>query len=304
MRTVSNNPLYWLGLLLLSAILGLSLSACGNGTNSAVTPQVYAQLRGTQERPTQVATAATGAVTVTVTNSTTLHLDINTQNLVGVTSATLNVGKPGSNGPAIFTLYTATGNSAFPSSFHQDLTAATLIPQPTAGINSFSNAVNAVTVTGNTYVNISTQANPGGELRGQIGAASFSVTPVGKAVVPIVITTATATATVQLNSKQTVLTVTVTGGPGLQNVSHIGIYIAPPGGNGPQLFTVFDSTADGVFPGTATRTFTTTDLQMQTASGVTTYADAVNAFLSGNTYLQISTTAHSSGELRAQLISQ
>ncbi len=291
------------GLLLLGATAGIGLAACGNGTNSAVTPQVFAALRGTQERPTQVATAATGAATVTQ-NSNSLGVDISTSNLVGVTSVQICVGKPGANGPVIFTLYTASNNSSFPGSFHKNVTASDLQPQSGAGINTYSDAVNAVVVTGNTYINISTQANPTGELRGQIGAASFQVTPTGTAVVPAVTTTATATANVQLNSKQSVLAVTVSNTQNLPNVRHIGLYYAPLGGNGAELFTIFDSNADGVFPGSATRTLTATDLLKQTNNGIATYADAINALLSGNTYLLITTTAHTNGELRAQLIAE
>lgn len=290
-------------LLLFGALAGIGLTACGNGTNSAVTPQVFAALRGTQERPTQVATAATGAATVTQ-NTNSLRVDINTSNLAGVTSVDIRVGKPGTNGPVIFTLYTAANNGNLPSSFHKDLSAADLQAQSGAGINTFSDAVNAIVVTGNTYINISTQANPTGELRGQIGAASFQVTPTGTAVVPAVTTTATATANVQLNSKQSVLAVTISNTQNLSNVRHIGLYYAPLGGNGPELFTIFDSNADGVFPGSATRTFTATDLKKQSNNGINTYADAVNALLSGNTYLLITTTANSNGELRAQLIAQ
>lgn len=290
-------------LLLVGALAGTGLTACGNGTNSATTPQVFAALRGTQERPTQVATAATGAATVTQ-NTNSLRVDINTQNLVGVTSVEIRVGKPGTNGPVIFTLYTAANNSNFPSSFHKDVSASDLQAQPGAGIATFSDAVNAIVVAGNTYLNISTQANPTGELRGQIGAASFQVTPTGAAVVPSVNTNATATASVQLNSKQSVLAVTVGNTQNLQNVRHIGLYYAPPGGNGPELFTIFDSNADGVFPGSVPRTFTENDLKKQTNNGITTFADAVNALLSGNTYLLITTTANGNGELRAQLIAQ
>lgn len=292
------------GLLLLGAIAGTGLIACGNGgTNSAVTPQVFAALRGTQERPTQVATAATGAATVTQ-NTNSLRVDINTSNLVGVTAVDIHAGKPGTNGPVIFTLYTASGSSSFPSSFHKDLTAADLQAQSGAGITTFSDAVNAIVVAGNTYINISTQSNPTGELRGQIGAASFSVTPTGSAVVPSVTTSATAAGNVQLNAKQSVLTVTVNNTQNLSNVKHIGVYYAPLGGNGPELFTVFDSNADSVFQGSITRTFTATDLLKQNNNGIATFADAVNALLSGNTYLLITTTAHSGGELRAQLIAQ
>ena len=287
-------------------LLGVvALWGCGGGSSAPVN-QLFAPLRGTQERPTQVATNATGAVTVTFNSANTgLHIQITTQNLAGVTGAELHVGPPGTSGPVLFTLYTATTGSSFNSNFNQDITTANLIPQPSANINTFADAINAIN-TGNTYINISTQQNPNGELRGQIGPASVNVMLNNAAVVPAVATTTTtATAVASLNPKQSILTVTLTG-QNLQHATHIGVYSGVLGGNGPQLFVVFDSGADGVFSsgasGTITRSFTSGDLQKQ--SSAPAFSDAVNAFLSGNTYIQVSTSDHPNGELRAQLIGQ
>ena len=47
------------------------------------------------------------------------------------------------------------------------LTAANLLPDPADGINTFAEAVNAIEA-GQTYFNIHTVANPGGEIAGQI----------------------------------------------------------------------------------------------------------------------------------------
>ncbi len=281
-----------------------ALWGCGNGS-SAPLNQLFAPLRGTQERPTQVATSATGAVTVTFNSANTgLNVQISTQNLAGVTSAELHVGQPGTTGPAIFTLYTATSSSSFSSGFSKDLTSANLTVQPSANINSLTDAINAINA-GSTYINISTQQNPTGELRGQIGPAQVTVTLNGAAVVPAVAATTSATSTVSLNPKQSVLVVTFNG-QNLQHATHIGVYAGVLGGNGPQLFSVFDSKTDGVFStgatGSVTRSFTATDLQKQTVAPA--FSDAVNAFLSGNTYIQVSTSDHTDGELRAQLTAQ
>ena len=294
------KPLFLLAL----AAPGLALTACSNGSSGS-TPltQYFAPLRGTQERPTQVATMATGALTVTFKDANTVNLQIKTSNLAGVTGAEVRVGKPGTNGPVIFPLYTASGTSTFPSFFNQNLTAANFTPQSSAGVSTLTDAVNAINA-GNAYVNISTQQNPNGELRGQIGPAQVQVTLLGSSVVLPITTTAQASATVQLNAKQSVLTVVVNNTQNLQKTTHIGIYSGQLGANGPQLFTVFDSGNDGAFTGSVTRTLTATDLQKQTGVGISTYEDAVNAFLSGNTYILISTTEHTGGELRAQLTAQ
>ena len=291
-------------LLLLSlALPGAALTACSNGSGSAPQTQYFAPLLGTEERPTQVATQATGALTVTFKDANTVNLQVKTQNLAGVTGAEVHVGALGTSGPVIFPLYTASGSSSFPSNLNQNLTAGNFTPQSSAGINTFADAVNAINA-GNAYVNISTQQNPAGELRGQIGPAQVQAALSGASVVSPVTTSAQASATVQLNAKQSVLTVVVNNTQNLQKTTHIGIYSGHLGANGPQLFTVFDSGADGAFTGTVTRTLSSTDLQAQTSAGIATYQDAVNAFLSGNTYLLVSTSDHPNGELRAQLTNQ
>jgi hypothetical protein len=47
------------------------------------------------------------------------------------------------------------------------LTAASLLPDPTDGINTFAEAVHAIEA-GETYINIHTVAYPMGEIRGQL----------------------------------------------------------------------------------------------------------------------------------------
>jgi hypothetical protein len=53
------------------------------------------------------------------------------------------------------------------------LTAGNLVSQPTVGITTFDNAVNAL-VSANTYINVHTVANDTGEIRGQNNPATVS----------------------------------------------------------------------------------------------------------------------------------
>jgi hypothetical protein len=82
---------------------------------------------------------------------------------------------PASNGPPIFPFIEPYANN-FPlgvtsGTYVTTLTAASLLPDPADGINTFAQAVNAIEA-GQTYFNIHTAEFPGGEIAGQITVAS------------------------------------------------------------------------------------------------------------------------------------
>jgi len=86
-------------------------------------------------------------------------------------AAHIHFGLPGVEGPIIFPFIEPNANN-FPldvttGTYVTTLTAASLIPDPADGINTFAEAVNAIEE-GHTYFNIHTVAFPGGEIRGQI----------------------------------------------------------------------------------------------------------------------------------------
>jgi hypothetical protein len=78
---------------------------------------------------------------------------------------------PASNGPPIFPFIEPYANN-FPlgvtsGTYLTTLTAASLLPDPAGGINTFAEAVQAIEA-GQTYFNIHTAEFPGGEIAGQI----------------------------------------------------------------------------------------------------------------------------------------
>ncbi|MGA9922556.1 MAG: CHRD domain-containing protein, partial [Isosphaeraceae bacterium] len=86
-------------------------------------------------------------------------------------AAHIHFGNPGVEGPILFPFIEPNANN-FPldvtsGTYVTTLTAASLIPDPADGINTFAEAVNAIEA-GHTYFNIHTVAFPGGEIRGQI----------------------------------------------------------------------------------------------------------------------------------------
>lgn len=282
------------------AVLSLSFAAmiiigCGGGGGPTAAEEIIlsAVLGGSQEVP-PVQTNASGVATVTVNAARTqVTVELRTSGLQNVTAAHIHLGSVGQNGPIIFTLYRQT-DGPFPENLRKTLTAV----DQGAPI-SFAEAVNAI-LNGNTYINVHTQANPAGEIRGQIGRVQFSVGLSGNQEVPPVTTSASGTALVELNERQTEIRVRINTS-GLQNVTAAHIHVAPVGQNGPIIFTLCRQ-SDGQFPNPLVKTLTQADLQAQPGAGINTFEDAVNAILSGNTYINIHTQANPTGEIRGQIV--
>ncbi|MBI5118999.1 CHRD domain-containing protein [Candidatus Poribacteria bacterium] len=113
-----------------------------------------------------VTTAATGNAIVTIdADKQLISYGLRTKNITGVTGATMHLGLPGENGPAIFVL----ANTAFVSPFAGTLSEANLIP--TAGAASMAEVIDAI-ISGKTYVVVQTAAHPEGEIRGPLALAA------------------------------------------------------------------------------------------------------------------------------------
>ncbi len=124
--------------------------------------EFHATLTGDGES-SPVATDATGTAAVGFTASK-IVVTLNTTGLVQPLAAHIHLGPIGVNGPVIFGLYSL-ADGALPATLTKTLTAADLMP--TAGASTFSEATAAIAA-GGTYVNVHTQANQGGEIRGQV----------------------------------------------------------------------------------------------------------------------------------------
>ena len=122
-----------------------------------------AALDGAQEVP-PVATAATGVgLVVFSADDATIWYRVDYSGLSGAPAAAhIHLGDLGANGGVLFPL-SATASPMLGSLTSADFTA-------TGSVADYAGAVAAIKA-GGTYVNVHTGANPGGEVRGQIGAA-------------------------------------------------------------------------------------------------------------------------------------
>ena len=127
-----------------------------------------ATLSGSNEAPPVPATGAGGIATITL-NLTAQTLDwvVDVFNLPsGVTAGHIHAGGAGVAGPVVvnFTVPTNASND-----FRITGTArpADVVARQPQGVNTWEDLVQAM-MTGHTYVNVHSQVNPGGEIRGQL----------------------------------------------------------------------------------------------------------------------------------------
>ncbi|MCK5944916.1 MAG: CHRD domain-containing protein, partial [Planctomycetes bacterium] len=191
-----------------------------------------------------------------------------TSGLGAVLSAELRLAPAGSNGPLVASLTgAAAGGAAFCGATDR-LTASAA----------------AALLANDVYLTVKTSSHPNGEVRGQLerDIGPFVGALSGLQVVPPIATPASGGVQVAVRPDGSVV---VDGGftPMLGTPLAVEVRNAPPGSNGPLVFSVPWHGAS--FSGTHTPT-----------------APQLNDLLAGNWYCVIESTAHRQGELRAQLL--
>ena len=286
--------------------------------------QLGVVLSANQEAPpVAVPSTAKGAGTVTVSaDQTTVSY---TLTLTGPFTgdpqqAHIHVGPTGSAGPVIFFLCSSLPEApegvqpcplAVGGEVKGMLTEAEFNPQPEAGIETFSDAIDAL-ISGGTYANVHTVANTPGEIRGQIGVALQTALSSEAEVPPVTTPTmATGTGLAVLNKDHSQIDYAVSlTGPFTGDPQQAHIHAGLPGASGPVIFFLCSSLPEapvGVQPcplaagGNLSGALTEAALMQQLDAGVETFADAVATLLRGGTYINVHTPANGSGEIRGQL---
>jgi hypothetical protein len=151
-------------------IFGAAVNGFINYASAQQQQQFTAKLSGKNEVP-PVTTPATGIATFTVSpDGTSLHYVLNVSAITGVMGAHLHAGPSTQNGPAIAGLFSPsmaghpTGKVNGPLS--KGIIRASNLTGPLAG-KELSDLILLIK-TGNTYVNVHTTENRGGEIRGQL----------------------------------------------------------------------------------------------------------------------------------------
>jgi hypothetical protein len=161
-----------MAVLVTAGLMGLAAPA------SAQTVVLTANLTGANEPPIPgILTGAFGSATITVNLTTrTVTYLVNVFNLPsGVTASHIHVGAVGIAGPVVVNFAPAI-NSSNDFSFSGVVQDTAFLLRPDQGIRSADDMFQAI-LGGNSYVNVHSSVNPGGEIRGQL-IVNGSSTPV------------------------------------------------------------------------------------------------------------------------------
>jgi hypothetical protein len=153
--------------LFLTSVLTLGALSAGASVARADVITLTASLTGAEENPA-INTGAFGSATITVdTGARTVTYRVEVFNLPsGVTASHIHVGAVGTNGPIIV-------NFAPPVNASNDFGYAGTVPEsqwllrPDQGIRSGDDIIQAI-LGNNTYVNVHSTVNGGGEIRGKL----------------------------------------------------------------------------------------------------------------------------------------
>lgn len=232
-----------------------------------------ALLLGRNEVPA-VTTSAKGVARFTIVNTDTLQYQIAVSNIVSITAAHIHFGPIGKNGGVVHGLYN--GSGAFDPA------------NPLSGTLTLNGQHLVDLLTGYYYVNIHTSANPGGEIRGQIGGTRlFQANLSGAAEVPPRIGNASGRAVLALSADATKLTYRVTVND-IISITASHIHKAPAGVNGGVIFNLMGS------GGFSTQQPVSGTLDLSTAQ--------VMDLISDNYYVNVHTTSAPAGAIRGQVL--
>ena len=150
------------------ALLGIVLVGLASGSAWAQSREMLAKLTGGEEAPTAVNSGAFGTATVNVdAGSGEITYTIRVWNLpTGVVAAHFHVGAEKTPGPVIIDI-PVPSNSSNDFTITGTTNVSNFVARPDQGIRSANDALQAI-LGENTYINVHSQANPGGEIRGQV----------------------------------------------------------------------------------------------------------------------------------------
>lgn len=257
--------------------------------------RVYAALNGLSVVPVVTTTGQGSAQMLLTKDQDAISITMAAQNIATVTSTTIRLGSPGTNGAAIFVLpFTFTGSTVTALNAN-DLSSGTGL--------TFADAVSAL-LAGRAYIDIRTTAQVNGEIRGQVTPYGYvaNLLP-GNEVPALTLSGVSGKLLVTLSPDKTQVTANLsTTGFTNSTVTKAHIHTGASGVNGGVLFMLYESSMDGVFTGSVSKVFTAADL---TPSGsVNTLTDFINALNAGTAYGNVHTQSNPGGAIRGQLVLQ
>ncbi len=156
---------FTLSIIVATGIVGIASIDLSQGAYAK--HELNATLSGQQEVP-PVDTQATGAAEFVpvVPNNETIDFSVNASNIQGVTAGHIHSGNQGENGPVVVTLFT------FDSPQNEVSEKGTITADNLEGSmegKAISDLISSMK-NSSAYVNVHTEQNPNGEIRGQISS--------------------------------------------------------------------------------------------------------------------------------------
>lgn len=268
-----------------------------------------ASLTGGGVRPTPVATTVTATAELTLkepdigTTGRTLAYVLTASGLTSATAAHIHLGGAAiANGPVLATLYTNPTDTTITEARLASGSLAASGIQGGVTLDSLAKLMSS----GAAYVDIHTKSNPEGLVRGQVARAgeqppldrfaASALSGANERPTPVV-STASGNASFELLANGSIrYTLTVTGVTGA-TMAHI--HTAVPDSAGPIAVTLFTtSVPTGSVSGTlANGTFAESAIEIPGIS----MDSLLSLMRRGRTYVNVHTTAHPTGEIRAQI---
>jgi hypothetical protein len=153
---------------LMTLVMTLGVLATGAAAANAQSFTLTAALTGSEETPTAVNTGAFGTATVTLdVGARTVTYRVEVFNLPsGVTASHIHAGGVGTTGPVIIN-FAPPVPASNDFGFGGTVSAAEWVMRPEQGIRSADDVIQAI-LGNNTYVNVHSSVNGGGEVRGRL----------------------------------------------------------------------------------------------------------------------------------------
>lgn len=261
-----------------------------------------AHLSGENEVPA-VDSEGTGFASVAVSeDGTSLDYRLYASGLDDVTQAHIHVGAEGENGPPVAFLFGPEDPSVPADGLLAEgtITEGDLIAVDGVFDGTMAELI-ALMEAGETYVNVHTDTNPGGEIRDQLSPGAFNLGAElsGANEVPAVTTEGTGFTALTINAAQTTVDFTLLT-YGLENTTQAHIHIGSPDENGPVAVFLFGFadpavTSDGIL---AQGSFTEADLIPTPGVFDGTMDTLLDHMRAGTAYVNVHTVENPGGEIR------
>lgn len=240
-------------------------------------------LRGDNEVP-PVDTEASGVARLTLVTTDTLQYEVGVTDIMSITMAHIHVGWPDENGSVIHWLYDRTGTNAPGGNF------------PISGTITLDSQGLLDLLTGYYYVNVHTEANPGGEVRGQVEEGrplAFRANLSGANEVPPLATAASGEAVLALNDMADTLYYRVMVSD-IMSITMAHIHRGGSDVNGPVVHWLYDAAGTNGPGGEF-------DPGRPISGSLSLVITDVVDLMRGDYYINVHTTDNPAGEVRGQV---